>query len=105
MWVLHWLGITFFCVAYLLGLRKWIYQGNLLMGLLSVLIFFPLLLILTMQPPSDYLRAIPIVGVAMFIHHYGRRLLMQIKLLWFTTLSVLVAQGFSLAYAYGFFGR
>lgn len=105
MLILNWLGIAFLCAAYLAGLRKWIYQGKLIGGLLSILVFFPLLIGLTSKPPADFLRAIPLVGVGMFMHHYGRRLLLQIKLLWFTTLSMLVAQGFTLAYAHGVFGR
>src|SRR3954470_12354803 len=33
MLLLNWIGIVFCTVGYLAGLRKWIYQGNLLMGL------------------------------------------------------------------------
>lgn len=97
---LTWLGILFSCAAYLAGLRKWIYEGSLFPGLLSILVFFPILIALTMKPPADFLRAIPLVGVGMFVHQYGFRLLMQIKLLWFTTLTVLVAQGYLLYQAY-----
>lgn len=97
---MQWLGIVVSTLAYVAGLRKWIYQGNLLLGLASIFIFFPLLICLTMTPPATLLRAMPLVGVGMFIHRYGRRLLMQIKLLWFTTLSVLVVQGYYAFYAH-----
>lgn len=100
MFLLNWLGIACSTAAYVIGLRKWIYQGNLPLGLISILVFFPVLIRLTMTFPATLLRAMPLVGVGMFIHHYGRRLLMQIKLLWFTTLSVLVVQGYYLLYAH-----
>lgn len=105
MLLLNWLGIAFSTVAYLAGLRKWIYQGNLLLGLLSIFVFFPLLICLTMTFPATILRAMPLVGIGMFIHHYGTRLLLQIKLLWFTTLSVLVVQGYYAFYAHFMLAR
>ena len=105
MLLLTWLGITVSTEAYLAGLRKWIYQGNLGLGLLSIFVFFPLLICLTMTFPATILRAMPLVGIGMFIHHYGSRLLMQIKLLWFTTLSVLVVQGFYAVYAHFMLAR
>jgi hypothetical protein len=98
--LLHWLGIAISSAGYLLGLRKWIYEGRLLLGLLSIFIFFPLLIALTMAFPATLLRALPLVGVGMFIHHYRARILMQIKLLWFTTLSVIVVQ-----FYYAFYGH
>ncbi|MEO7426390.1 MAG: hypothetical protein ABI036_14475 [Fibrobacteria bacterium] len=100
MLILNWLGITLSSAAYLSGLRLWIYRGRLLFGLLATLICFPVLICLTTTFPAAYLRAMPLVGIGMFIHHYGSRLLMQIKLLWFTTLSVLVVQGYFFAYAH-----
>jgi hypothetical protein len=100
MFLLNWVGIALATAAYIVGLRKWIYQGNLLLGLIAVLVCFPVLIALTMAFPATLLRGMPLVGVGMFIHHYGRRLLMQIKLLWFTTLSVLVVQGYYVAYAH-----
>ncbi len=105
MFLLNWLGIALSTAAYIAGLRKWIYQGNLILGLLSVFVFFPILIALTMTFPATILRAMPLVGIGMFIHHYGRRLLMQIKLLWFTTLSVMVVQGYYLVYAHFFLAR
>lgn len=100
MLILNWLGIALSSAAYLIGLHKWIYQGRLLFGLLATLVCFPVLICLTATFPAAYLRAMPLVGLGMFIHHYGSRLLMQIKLLWFTTLSVLVVQGYFFAYAH-----
>lgn len=100
MLILNWLGITFASVAYLAGLRKWIYEGRLLPGLLSVLLCFPILITLTMTFPATILRGMPLVGVGMFLHRYGLRILMQIKLLWFTTLSVLVVQGYFVVYGH-----
>jgi hypothetical protein len=105
MQLLNWLGIAVFSFAYVAGLRKWVYQGNLILGLLSVLIFFPVLIAMTMTFPATLLRALPLAGVGMFLHHYGRRILMQIKLLWFTTLSVLVVQGYYACYAHFVLGR
>ncbi len=100
MLILTWLGITCASVAYLSGLRKWIYEGNLWFGLISVFICFPILISLTMTFPATLLRGLPLVGVGLFLHRYGSRILMQIKLLWFTTLSVLVVQGYYAFYAH-----
>jgi hypothetical protein len=88
------LGIALVCAGYLVGVGKWIYQGNFLMGIFSLLVFFPILIAITSPYPAYYFRAIPLVGVGMFLHRYGLRILMQIKLLWFTTLTVLVVQGY-----------
>ena len=41
----------------------------------------------------------------MFLHHYGARILMQIKLLWFTTLSVIVVQFYIVFYGHFVAGR
>jgi hypothetical protein len=98
--VLNWLGIVVSTATYIAGLRKWIYQGNLLLGLLSIFICFPILICLTTTFPAILLRAMPLVGVGMFIHRYGARILMQIKLLWFTTLSVIVVQFYYAFYAH-----
>ena len=103
--LLQWLGIAVFALAYLAALRRWIYQGNLALGLLAVFVFFPALIALTPSFPSTVLRGLPLAGVGMFLHHYGRRILMQIKLLWFTTLSVLVVQGYYVCYAHFVLGR
>jgi hypothetical protein len=90
-------GIALVAVAYLAGLWLWVYHARLPAGLFSILIAFPILILLTTQPPAIYLRGIPLAGVGMFFHRYGSRILMQIKLLWFTTLSVLVVQGYYVA--------
>lgn len=103
--LLQWLGIAVFTFAYVAALRKWVYQGNLALGLLAVLVFFPILIALTPVFPLTLLRGLPLLGVAMFLHHYGSRILMQIKLLWFTTLSVLVVQGYYVCYAHFVLGR
>lgn len=89
---LKWLGILLASAAYLAGLRAWIYRGHLLLGLASILITFPILILLTTAYPALYFRVLPLAGVGMFLHRYGSRILMQVKLLWFTTLSVLVVQ-------------
>jgi len=99
------LGIGISAFAYLAGLRRWIYQGNLGMGLLAVILVFPALIALTDAYPATLLRALPLVGVGMFAHHYGARILSQIKLLWFTTLSMLVVQGYLACYAHFMLGR
>jgi hypothetical protein len=103
--LLNWLGIAVFTFAYVAAVRKWVYQGNLILGLLAVFVFFPAIIALTPAFPATLLRALPLVGVGMFLHHYGRRILMQIKLLWFTTLSVLVVQGYYACYAHFVLGR
>ncbi|MDQ2999828.1 MAG: hypothetical protein M3Y08_01000 [Fibrobacterota bacterium] len=105
MQLLNWLGMALSSFAYLAGLRKWVYQGNLILGLLSVLVFFPLLIATTVAYPAYYLRTLPLVGVGMFLHHYGSRILMQIKLLWFTTLSVLVVQFYFVFFGQFIFAR
>jgi hypothetical protein len=105
MLLLQWLGITVFAFAYVAALRKWVYEGSLALGLLAVFIFFPVLIALTQAFPATLLRGLPLVGVGMFFHHYGRRILMQIKLLWFTTLSVMVVQGYYVCYAHFVLGR
>jgi hypothetical protein len=103
--LLKWLGIALSSAAYLGGVRKWVYQGNLILGLLSVFVCFPLLIALTMTFPATILRGLPLVGVGMFFHHYGSRILMQIKLLWFTTLSVIVVQIYYAFYAHFLLAR
>lgn len=101
----QWLGIIVFAFAYVAALGKWVYEGKLALGLLAVFVFFPVLIALTPAFPATLLRGLPLVGVGMFLHHYGRRILMQIKLLWFTTLSVLVVQGYYACYAHFVLGR
>jgi hypothetical protein len=103
--LLQWLGIAVFTVAYLAALRKWVYEGNLALGLLAVFVCFPVLIALTPAFPAILLRGLPLVGIGMFFHHYGRRILMQIKLLWFTTLSVMVVQGYYVCYTHFVLGR
>jgi hypothetical protein len=105
MLILNWLGIAFSTAAYIAGLRKWIYQGTFLPGLLAICICFPLLIALTQTPPATILRGLPLVGLGMFLHHYGARILMQIKLLWFTTLSVIVVQFYYVFYGHFLLGR
>jgi hypothetical protein len=103
--LLQWVGIAVFTFAYLAALRRWIYQGNLALGLAAVFVCFPILIALTPAFPATLLRGLPLAGVGMFLHYYGRRILMQIKLLWFTTLSVLVVQGYYACYAHFVLGR
>ncbi len=97
---LQWIGIILACAGYIAGLRRWVYHGHLGLGLFSTLLCFPILISLTMTFPAVFLRAIPLAGIAMFIDHYRSRILMQIKLLWFTTLSVLVVQGYYAFHAF-----
>lgn len=89
---LKWLGILVASAAYVGGLGQWIYRSRLLPGILAILVFFPALIWLTFSTPLLFLRALPLVGVAMFIHRYRTRILYEIRLLWFTTLSVAVVQ-------------
>jgi len=83
--------IASLCTAglYGAGLYLWIYRARLWPGLAAMLGLYPLLLSLTRGTPWFFLRVIPILGVAMFFHRHGLRTLTQIRLLWFTTLSVL----------------
>jgi hypothetical protein len=92
--ILTWIGIGITSLSYTIALQRWIYRANLLAGLGSLLIVFPLLIALTSAFPAYYFRALPLAGVGMFIHRYRFRVLLQIKLLWFTTLTVLVVQGY-----------
>jgi hypothetical protein len=89
---LQWAGILLTAAAYVAGLWGWIYRGHLMLGLASILITFPILILLTPAYPALLFRCLPLAGVGMFLHRYGSRILMQVKLLWFTTLSVLVVQ-------------
>lgn len=93
---LKWLGILVAAAAYVGGLAQWIYRSKLLPGILAILVFFPSLIWLTFSTPLLFLRALPLVGVAMFAHRYRSRILMDIRLLWFTTLTVLVVQTYFL---------
>lgn len=97
---LKWLGIALAAAAYVAGLARWIYAGKVLPGLLAMLVFFPALIELTYFSPLLFLRALPLAGLAMFAHRYGTRTLMEMRLLWFTTLSVLVVQAYYLVAAY-----
>lgn len=93
---LKWLGILVAAVAYVGALSQWIYRSRLLPGLLAMVVLFPALIWLTFSTPFLFLRALPLAGVAMFAHRYGLRLIMEIRLLWFTTLSVLSVQAYYL---------
>ncbi len=97
---LKWMGIFLAAGAYVAGLVRWIYAGKVLPGLLAICLFFPVLIWLTYASPLIFLRALPLAGLAMFLHRYGARILMEMRLLWFTTLSVLVVQAYYLAAAY-----
>lgn len=93
---LKWLGILIAAFAYVGGLAQWIYRSKLLPGILSISVFFPALIWLTFATPLLFLRALPLAGVVMFAHRYRARILMDIRLLWFTTLTVLVVQTYYL---------
>ncbi len=93
---LKFLGILLASAAYVAGLAQWVYRGKVLSGILAMVVFFPSLIWLTFSTPFLFLRALPLVGLAMFAHRYRSRILMEIRLLWFTTLSVLVVQAYYL---------
>jgi hypothetical protein len=97
---LKWLGIALAAGAYLTGLARWIYAGKVLPGLLAMLVLFPALIWLTYSSPLLFLRALPLAGLAMFAHRYGARILLEMRLLWFTTLSVLAVQAYYLVAVY-----
>ncbi len=87
------LGAGLLAVAvYAYGLFHWIYRGRLWPALVVILALYPLLLRLTLGTPWLFLRAAPLLGVGMFFHRYRGRTLHQIRLLWFTTLCVIVVQ-------------
>lgn len=100
---LKWVGIFLAAAAYVGGLSQWIYRNRFWPGALAIFVFFPVLIWLTFSSPLLFLRALPLAGLAMFLHRYGSRILMEIRLLWFTTLSVLVVQAYYLVagYLYG----
>jgi hypothetical protein len=89
---LKWLGIFIASAAYVAGLAQWVYRGRLLPGFLAMTVIFPALIWLTLDTPLLFLRGLPLVGLALFLHRYRARFLMEIRLLWFTTLSVLTVQ-------------
>lgn len=86
---LKWLGILLAASAYVVGLAQWIYRKQVLPGLLAMVVVFPALIWLTLSTPLMFLRALPLVGLGMFVHHHGFKAILEIRLLWFTTLSVL----------------
>lgn len=91
---LQWVGIFTAAFAYLWGLAEWIFKERKLPGLLAMLVFFPALIWLTLGTPWLFLRALPVMGLGLFVHRYRWRVLMEIRLLWFTTLSVLAIQAY-----------
>jgi hypothetical protein len=86
---LKWVGILLAAAAYLGGLAQWIYRARILPGLLAMVVVFPALIWLTLSTPLMFLRALPLVGLGMFVHRYGLKAILEIRMLWFTTLSVL----------------
>jgi hypothetical protein len=92
--LLRWVALILACGLYLACMVQWAYLGRWRMGLVAVLVAFPGLLYLSQGGHGLWLRGIPLLGVAMFIHRLKTRFLRSISLLWFTTLTVLVAQGY-----------
>jgi hypothetical protein len=76
--------------AYAGGLFYWVYRNRLWPALISMLILYPLLILVTRETSWTFLRAVPIVGIFLFLHRSRGDVLRQIRLLWFTTLSVAV---------------
>lgn len=91
---LKWLGILVATATYVAALAQWVYRGKILPGVLAMVVIFPALIWLTFSTPFLFLRALPLVGVGMFAHRYGLRTIMEIRLLWFTTLTVLAVQAY-----------
>ena len=75
--------------AYGAGLYSWTHRDRLWPALFSMVILYPLLILVTRDTPWTFLRAAPVIGVALFLHRYRGGVLKQIRLLWFTTLTVL----------------
>lgn len=92
--LLRWVGLLLASGLYLAGIAQWAYLGRWRIGLLVVLLVFPGLLYLSQGGHGLWLRAVPVLGVLMFWHHLRGRFLKSIPLLWYTTLTVLVVQGY-----------
>lgn len=92
--LLRWLGMFLALGLYLGGVAQWAYLGRWRAGALAVLLAFPALLLLSQGNSGVWLRAAPLLGVLMFLHHLRGAFLRSISLLWYTTLTVLVSQGY-----------
>jgi hypothetical protein len=92
--LLRWIGLILASILYLGCMFQWAYLGRWRMGLVAVLLVFPGMLYLSQGGYGLWLRGIPLLGVLMFLHHLRARFLRSISLLWFTTLTVLVVQGY-----------
>jgi hypothetical protein len=92
--LLRWLALILAAILYLVFMAQWAYRGRWRQGLIAVLLVFPGMLYLSQGGYGLWLRGIPILGVLMFLHSLGSRFLRSIALLWFTTLTVFVAQGY-----------
>jgi hypothetical protein len=95
---LKWLGILIASAAYIAGLAQWIYRTRLLPGLLAMVVIFPALIWLTLSTPLIFLRGLPLVGVGMFAHRFGLKSIFEIRMLWFTTLTVLTVNTYYMVY-------
>jgi hypothetical protein len=84
------LGMLIACALYVWGLFHWIFFGKKWAGALALLGAFPALVFLSAGTWGIYLRAIPLIGIAMFALRERTKILRSIHLLWFTTLTVLV---------------
>jgi len=92
--LLRWTGLLLASGLYLAGIAQWAYLGRWRMGVAAVLLVFPGLLVLSHGGHGTWLRAIPLLGVFLFIHSLKGAFLRSIPLLWYTTLTVLVVQGY-----------
>lgn len=92
--LLRWVGLLLASGLYLVAMAQWVYLARWRIGLLAVLVLFPGLIYLSSGGHGTWLRALPVLGVLMFLHHLRGRFLKSISLLWFTTLTVLVVQGY-----------
>ena len=76
--------------AYAAGLYFWSHKDRFWPALFAMLGLYPLLILVTRETPWTFLRAAPLIGVILFLHRYRMGALRQMRLLWFTTLSVAV---------------
>ncbi len=83
-----WVGSLLAGMGYVAGIHAWVYRDRILPGILAVCLLFPMFIHLTASVNAPMLRVLPLVGLVFFVHRYGLSLLLQIKLLWFSTLSL-----------------
>lgn len=84
------LSLLFMLTAYLRGVHAWVYEKRLFWGLAAVLLAFPLVLHLARLHFSSgyFFMALPLAGIAFFVHRYRYAFLRQRALLAFNGLSI-----------------